>query len=88
MCQLAITEIEETDVTSDMVMTSLSHVHNQRIGFGFDVNTSDNLEIIHQLREQYLETKGFDSLDIDTVLPTGNLIKVSVFVPFLFILFT
>ncbi|XP_067940405.1 1-acylglycerol-3-phosphate O-acyltransferase Pnpla3-like [Watersipora subatra] len=73
VCQLAITELQQTEVTSDMVMTSVSHIRNKRIGFGIDMHGSDELEMVHQLREEYLETsKDYDSLDIDTFSSTGD----------------
>ena len=54
-------------------MTSMSHIHDQRFGFGFDLSsTDDNIEVVHHLREQYLETKDYSHLNVDTLLPTGK----------------
>ena len=72
VCQLAITEVQQADVMSDMVMTSHARINDQRIGFGVGLSTTDNIEYIHNLREKYMENKHYDSLDVDTTLPGGE----------------
>lgn len=60
VCQLAITEVQQADVMSDMVMTSHARINDQRIGFGVGLSTTENIEYIHNLREKYPENKSLD----------------------------
>ena len=54
------------------VITSRTHVHDQCIGFGLGVSTSDTIEMMHGLREKYLEQRDVDSLEVDTTNQSGG----------------
>ena len=78
MCQLAITEVQHTDITVDMVtvptqlLTSKTRIHDQRIGFGVGITTDENLELVHQLREEYLESQLPETIDVDSHVAGGT----------------
>lgn len=82
ICQLAITEFQQTDITSDIVesqsqvITSRTQIRSdQRIGFGLGVSTEDNIELVQDLRDRYLtkdSTAGVESMDVSTTVSHGE----------------
>lgn len=77
VCQLAITEFQQTDIMSDMVqsqvLTSRTEIHDQRIGFGLGVSKGDTIELVHDLRERYLAQQNMESLDVECTNLGGKL---------------